>query len=442
MAMEIEYLPIDRLMFYERNARTHSDEQIEQIRASIREFGFTNPVLVDEKGELIAGHGRTTAAKLEGLVEIPSIRLSSLSPSQVRALRIADNQLALNAGWDLELLSDELQELDVEDYDLSLVGFDGQFLDGLLDGSILGEDDYGAEDEEEDTPGPPEDPVSVFGDLWLLGPHRLMCGDSTSIDSVERLTDGRPVSLLVTDPPYNVDYQGKTSDALTIQNDSMSDDDFRQFLRDVYTAADVVMEPGAAFYIWHADSEGYNFRGAAHDVGWKVRQCLIWSKNSMVLGRQDYQWKHEPCLYGWKDGAAHYWGSDRKQTTVLEFNRPSRNGEHPTMKPVALIEYQVKNSSRRGQLVLDLFGGSGSTLIAAENQGRDACVMELDPRYVDVIINRWQNHTGKQAFHPENGKTYDEMESARSGGRRINVSENAANDPVHQIRERLKVVLV
>jgi site-specific DNA-methyltransferase (adenine-specific) len=224
-----------------------------------------------------------------------------------------------------------------------------------------------------------------------------MCGDSTASTEVERLMAGGKADLLLTDPPYNVAYEGKTAEALTIQNDSMSDDDFRQFLRDVYSTADTVMNPGAVFYIWHADSEGYNFRGAAHDVGWQVRQCLIWNKNSLVMGRQDYHWKHEPCLYGWKEGAAHYWGSDRSQTTVLDFNRPSRNGEHPTMKPVELFQYQVENSSKRRGVVLDLFGGSGTTAIACEKTGRHARLMELDPRYCDVIVKRWQQFTGKTA---------------------------------------------
>jgi len=205
--------------------------------------------------------------------------------------------------------------------------------------------------------------------------------------------------LLVTDPPYNVAYEGKTADALTIENDSMSDADFRQFLRNCYAAADSAMNPGAAFYIWHADSEGFNFRGAAFDIGWRVRQCLVWKKNTLVLGRQDYQWQHEPCLYGWKEGAAHSWYSDRKQTTILEFNKPQRNGEHPTMKPVDLIQYQVENSSRAGDIVLDLFGGSGSTLIACEKTGRRNCSMELDPKYCDVIVRRWQQYTGKRAMH-------------------------------------------
>ena len=416
MPLKIEYLPIADLLNYERNARTHSDEQIDQLVASIKEFGFTNPVLIDENNELIAGHGRTAAATRLGLDEVPAVRLTGLSKNQIKALRIADNQLALNAGWDLELLSQELQELETDGFDLELVGFDDNFLDDILDGSFM--EDNGSDEpaDDEPAPEPPEDPVSVTGDLWLLGKHRLLCGDSTSIDAVDKLCDGGLIDLLVTDPPYNVAYEGKTEDALTIQNDDMSDQEFRQFLRDVYSAADSVMRPGAAFYIWHADIEGYNFRGAAHDIGWQVRQCLIWNKNSMVLGRQDYHWKHEPCLYGWKAGAAHYWGSDRSQTTVLDFNRPNRNGEHPTMKPVDLIEYQIKNSSKRGDLVLDLFGGSGTTLIACDNTGRVARMMELDPKYVDVIVNRWQNLTGKQAVHAELNLTFDQIDAMRKGG--------------------------
>ena len=214
--------------------------------------------------------------------------------------------------------------------------------------------------------------------------------------------------LLVTDPPYNVAYEGGTKEKLTIKNDAMEDGDFRQFIRDCYRAADAVMRPGAVFYIWHADLEGFNFRGAAVDIGWTIRQCLIWTKNTLVIGRQDYQSKHEPCLYGWKDGAAHYWGSDRKQTTCLEFNRPLRNGEHPTMKPVDLIQYQVENSSRAGDVVLDLFGGSGTTLIACEKTGRSNRSMELDPKYCDVIVRRWQQYTGNRAHHANNGRDFGE----------------------------------
>jgi site-specific DNA-methyltransferase (adenine-specific) len=224
---------------------------------------------------------------------------------------------------------------------------------------------------------------------------------------VETLMDGAKADMLLTDPPYNVAYEGKTKEAMTIQNDAMGDSDFRQFLRDAFASADAVLKPGGVFYIWHADSEGYNFRGACHDIGWKVRQCLIWLKNTIVMGRQDYHWKHEPCLYGWKEGAAHFWASDRKQSTIIECNKPQRNGEHPTMKPVELMEYQIGNNTKPGQVILDLFGGSGSTLMACEKTGRAARLMEIAPKYVDVIVKRWQDFTGKQAVHAETGELFD-----------------------------------
>lgn len=242
-----------------------------------------------------------------------------------------------------------------------------------------------------------------------------MCGDSTNKESVERLAGGRLVDLFLTDPPYNVSYEGKTADALTIENDSMGDADFRSFLRSAYAAADSVLRPGGAFYICHADSEGYNFRGAAHDIGWDVRQCLIWKKQTLVLGRQDYHWIHEPILYGWKSGAAHYWGSDRRQTTVLEFDRPMRSAEHPTMKPTALFEYLIRNSTRRGETVLDLFGGSGTTMIASENTGRRSLLMELDPRYADVIARRWTDYSGEDAICSETGESFTERETRLAG---------------------------
>jgi len=263
--------------------------------------------------------------------------------------------------------------------------------------------------DEDQVPELVDDPVTVLGDVWLLGNHRLMCGDSTSIDAINILCNDRAVDMWLTDPPYNVAYEGKTKDALKIQNDSMGNEDFRIFLRDCCVTADTVMKAGAVFYIWHADSEGYNFRGACFDAGWKVRQCLIWKKSVLVMGRQDYHWKHEPCLYGWKDGAGHLWASDRKQTTILEFDKPQRNGEHPTMKPVALFEYQMLNNTKGGDIVLDSFGGSGTTIIAAEKNGRIGYAMELDPKYCDVIIKRWQDFTGKQATLESNGKTYNEL---------------------------------
>jgi site-specific DNA-methyltransferase (adenine-specific) len=384
---------IGQLLPYARNARTHDDAQVAQIAASIKEFGFNNPILIADDQSIVAGHGRLAAARKLGLTEVPVVRLSHLSDTQRKAYILADNRLALNAGWDNDLLKLELQELEIEGVDLEMLGFSKEELDGLLNSL---EPTEGLTDEDA-VPETPEEPITKPGDIWVLGKHRLMCGDSTSIDHLEKLCNGRQVDMWLTDPPYNVAYEGGTKEKLTIKNDSMDDDQFRQFLRDAYTAADAVMKSGAVFYIWHADLEGYNFRGAAKDCGWVVRQCLIWKKSSLVMGRQDYHWKHEPCLYGWKEGAGHLWAADRKQTTILEFDKPSRNGEHPTMKPVALFEYQMLNNTKGGDIVLDSFGGSGTTLVAAEKNGRVAYLMELDPKYCDVIVKRWEEFTGKKA---------------------------------------------
>lgn len=390
--MKIQEIEIEKLIPYARNSRTHSDDQVAQIAASIKEFGWTNPILVDGEAGIIAGHGRLAAARKLGLKKIPVIELSHLSPTQKKALIIADNKLALNAGWDNEMLALEFEELEIDGFDLALTGFGDEERDALKPEQVT----EGLTDEDA-VPDVPEEPKTKPGDIYQLGKHRLMCGDSCSITDMEKLCDGQLVDMWLTDPPYNVAYEGKTKDSLTIKNDSMADEQFRQFLRDAYVTADTVMKPGAVFYIWHADSEGYNFRGAAQDAGWKVRQCLIWKKSTMVMGRQDYHWKHEPCLYGWKDGAGHLWATDRKQTTILEFDKPSRNGEHPTMKPVALFEYQMLNNTKGGDIVLDSFGGSGTTLLAAEKNGRYARLMELDPKYCDVIVKRWEEFTGKKA---------------------------------------------
>ncbi len=402
----IKSVPVEQLIPYARNARTHNDEQIAQIAASIREFGWTNPILVDGERGIIAGHGRLAAARKLGISEVPVIELRHLTEAQKRAYILPDNQLAANAGWDTDLLKIELGDLAEQHFDLSLLGFDAEFLDGLL-----------ADDPQEGLTDPDEAPetqetvVTVSGDIWLMGNHRLLCGDSTSIDAVQGLMDGQAADMLLTDPPYNVAYEGKTKETLKIKNDSLSNESFRQFLTDAFSTACIVMKQGAVFYIWHADSEGYNFRGACSDAGFVVRQCLIWEKNALVMGSQDYHWQHEPCLYGWKDGAAHLWASDRKQTTILRFDRPNRNGEHPTMKPVALFEYQMLNNTKGQDIVLDLFGGSGTTMIAAEKNGRSSRLMELDPKYCDVIIRRWQNFTGKKAIHAATGKTFDEVAS-------------------------------
>lgn len=382
--LEIKYVAIDKIIPYINNPRVN-EHAVDVVAGSIAEFGFKNPIVIDQNNVIVAGHTRLLASRKLGLDEVPTIQVTDLTEQQIKAFRIADNKTSEFAEWDMELLEIELEGLD----DI-FTGFDEEeFNDimGTYDG--IKEDDY-----EIDVP---ENPQSKLGDIYQLGRHRLMCGDSTKKEQVERLMGGTRVDLFLTDPPYNVNYEGGTKDALTIKNDSMEDLDFRQFLVDAFAAADNVMKAGAVYYIWHADSEGYNFRGACFDVNWKVRQCLIWNKNSMVMGRQDYHWKHEPCLYGWKEGAGHLWASDRKQTTILNFDRPSRNAEHPTMKPVLLFDYQIKNNTKAEDVVLDTFGGSGTTLIACEQNGRNAYLMELGPKYVDVIINRWEELTGEEA---------------------------------------------
>ena len=389
-----ENVEIEKLIPYKNNARTHSDEQIEKIAKSMKEFGFINPVLVDGNLNVIAGHGRILGAKKLGMKEVPCLFIEDLTEEQKRAYIIADNRLAEDAGWDKELLKIELEDLKNMNFDITLTGFELEDFDFSMDETEVIEDEF------DETV--PEEPTSKKGEIYKLGKHFLMCGDSTDINDVEKLMNGVKADMLLTDPPYNVDYEG--GNGLTIQNDNMDDETFREFLRVSFFNANSVMKEGAVFYIWHADSEGYNFRGACHDIGWKVRQCLIWCKNTLVMGRQDYHWKHEPCLYGWKEGASHLWASDRKQTTVLEFDRPSVSKEHPTMKPVGLFDYLIKNNTKKDDIVLDLFAGSGTSIIACEQNGRIAYSMELDPKYVDVIISRWEKLTGQQAERIENGK--------------------------------------
>jgi site-specific DNA-methyltransferase (adenine-specific) len=395
-ATKIEWRSVEALIPYAKNARTHSDEQVAQIAGSIKEFGFNNPVLVDKENSVIAGHGRLMAARKLGMDKVPVVELEHLTELQRKAYVLADNRIALNSGWDTSMLSLELQDLK-DDIDLSLLGFDPDELDALLNPI---EETEGLTDEDA-VPDVPDEPKTKLGDIYILGNHRLMCGDSTSIDAVEKLMNGQLADQLVTDPPYNIAYEGGSKKREQIKNDEMADEEFRQFLKDVYIAANAVMKAGAVFYIWHADTEGYNFRGAARDMGWKVRQTLIWNKDNSAFGRSDYHWKHEPCLYGWKEGAAHLWATDRKQTTVIECKRPSKSDLHPTMKPVELMEYQILNNTKGSDIVLDLFGGSGSTMIASEKIGRCSRIMELDPKYCDVIVKRWEDFTGKQAVLSE-----------------------------------------
>lgn len=447
MAKAIELWPVDRLIPYERNARTHDAAQVDKIAASMVEFGFTNPVLVDENDGIIAGHGRLMAAKKLGMTEVPVIPLTHMTDAQRRAYILADNRLALDAGWDDDLLAQELADLQQDGFDLSLTGFDDDEIDGLL---IDPDEGDGASDEDA-VPETPFYPTSVTGDIWILGSHRVMCGDSCSIDAVLRLMDGKQADCMWTDPPYNVAYEGAAG---KIQNDDMDDDKFRQFLRDAFVTAFAVMREGGPAYIAHADTEGLNFRGAFKDAGFKLSSCLIWRKNSLVLGRSDYHWMHEPILYGWKEGAAHRWFGARDKTTIHELEdspftqigdnewqitlgeetlivrgrdltvesahgsvffeeKPTKSGDHPTMKPVALIERMLANSTKRNSIVLDLFGGSGSTLIACQKLGRSARLMELDAKFVDVIVRRWQDFTGHHAVHEQDGCTFNEMVELR-----------------------------
>lgn len=390
--MQVLPRPVDELIPYARNARTHSDAQVAQIAASIKEFGFNNPILT-RGADVIAGHGRLLAARKLGMETVPTIDLAHLSKTQARAYVLADNQLALNAGWDAEMLGLELSELDAEGFDLSLLGFDD--VEALLNQAEPGGLLPGVD--EDAVPAPPPIPVTKSGDLWVLGRHRLLCGDSTSTDAVQVLGGGQMFDMLWTDPPYGVAYVGGTKDKLTIQNDDLDDEGLTDFLRAALGCAWASCRAGASWYV-AAPSGPLNhcFSTVLKDLGvW--RQSLNWVKNTFAMGRSDYHYRHEPIFYGWKEGAAHYFVDDRTQDTILEFDKPSRNAEHPTMKPVALIERCINNSSKPGQLVLDLFGGSGSTLIAAEKTGRTAYLMELDPVYCDVIVTRWEALTGGKA---------------------------------------------
>ena len=379
--MEIVYKNIDDIKPYAGNPR-RNDKAVEKVAESIRQFGFKQPILIDEDDIIIAGHTRQLAAKKLKMQQVPCIYVDDLTPEQVKAYRLADNKVAEFAEWDFDLLNQEL--LNIPEIDMTAFGFVMPW-----EAVEVKDDDYEI--------NVPAEPRTKPGDIYKLGRHRLMCGDSTSAKCVQALAGGIQMDMLLTDPPYNVEYTGKTKDTLTIVNDKQNNEQFRAFLTDAFMAACEAMKPGAVFYIWHAELEGLNFRAACKAAGLEVRQCLIWNKNTMVIGRQDYQWKHEPCLYGWKEGAGHLWASDRKQTTVLNFDRPTRNKEHPTMKPVKLFDYQIQNNTKGGDCVLDLFGGSGTTLIACEQNGRSAYIMELDPKYCDVIIDRWEALTGGKA---------------------------------------------
>lgn len=385
----VEMVPLRTLVPDHRNARKHNDRNIEEIKRSLRDFGQHRPFVVQRKtNRVIIGNGMLEAALELGRTEGLVLWVDDDDATATRRA-LADNRTAELAEWDDNILSDLLRSLgDVP----NVPGWDDDEIQRLLGDTA----EIGGMADVDDIPEVPE-PRTKRGDLWTIGKHRLLCGDSTDGGTIMRLMHGELADLILTDPPYNVAYTGKTQDALTIQNDAMAENEFMAFLGKAFSAADSVMRPGAVFYIWHPDISGLTVRLACATAGWRVRQCLIWNKNSMVLGQQDYHWQHESCLYGWKSGAAHLWANDRKQVTVLNFDRPTRNKEHPTMKPVALFEYLLLNNTKSGDIVLDPFVGSGTTVIACENHGRRARVVELDPVYCDVILTRWETYTGQTA---------------------------------------------
>ena len=398
----IERWPLERLIPHARNARTHSEEQVAQIAGSIAEFGFVNPVLVGDDGVIVAGHGRVLAARKLGLTEVPVIVLSHLTPTQRRALMIADNRIATNAGWDDEMLAAELAALRDEDVDLGLLGFDDAEIDRLLAGT----DDETADLDE--APEPPAEPVSRPGDLWICGEHRVLCGDATVLADVEKVLGGELADMAFTDPPYNVNYANSAKDKLRgknrpILNDALGED-FGALLYDA--CVNILTVTKGAVYICMSSSELDTLQKAFREAGGKWSTFVIWAKNTFTLGRSDYQRQYEPILYGWKDGTDHYWCGARDQGDVWFFDKPHKNDLHPTMKPVALVERAIRNSSKSRDIVLDPFGGSGTTLIAAERAGRRARLIELDPKYVDVIVQRWQATTGGNATHAATGKLF------------------------------------
>jgi len=395
--MKIETADINTIKPYENNPRKLKDSAIDKVAMSLKEYGFRQPIVVDKDRVIVVGHTRYRASKKLGFKEVPITIADNLTPEQINAYRIADNRTAEESEWDSELLKMEIKDLEAKDFKLDLLGFNEDQLNDMLF-----EEKQGLTDEDE-VPEAPEEPISKLGDIWKLGNHKLICGDSTILNNYEKLFNENKADLLMTDPPYNVDYEGKTKDKLTIQNDSKNDDDFLQFLTDAFNNCAIHLKLGCSFYIFHSDWYGLEFRQSIKNSDLELKQNLIWAKNSMVMGRQDYQWQHEPCLYGWKRGASHSWYSDRKQTTIIKYDRPSKSKLHPTMKPVGLVEYLIKNSSKQEDIILDPFLGSGTTLMACEKQGRICYGVELDPKYCDVIIKRWENFTGAKA-KLENGQ--------------------------------------
>ena len=386
---DMQLVPVSKLVPYVNNARTHSPEQVMKLRSSLREFGFINPIIIDRDYGIIAGHGRLLAAKEEGITEVPCVFVDYLTEAQKKAYILADNRMAMDAGWDEELLRVEIEALQGEAFDVSLTGFDEKELADLFkDGS-----DSGAADDDYDLSAALEKAAFVErGDIWTAGRHRLMCGDATSAEDVAALMDGRKANLILTDPHYVVSF--KSSSGLTIQNDSMKNEEFYNFLLSAFKNMADHLEKGGAAYVFHADTEGLNFRRAFIDAGFHLAGCCIWVKDSLVLGRSDYQWQHEPVLYGFMQNVKHPWYSDRKQTTIWNFAKPKRSANHPTSKPLDLLGYPIGNSTQENAIVIDTFGGSGSTLMSCEQMNRTCCTMELDEKYASVILRRYVDDTG------------------------------------------------
>ena len=397
---EMQLVPIAKLVPYVNNARTHSPEQITKLRSSLREFGFINPVIIDRDFNVIAGHGRILAAKEEGITEVPCVFADHLSEAQKKAYIIADNRMAMDAGWDEELLRVEIESLQGMDFDPLLTGFDEKELAALFDdGMEAKEDDFDVDAELQ------KPTFSKNGDVWTLGRHRLVCGDSTKAETYTTLMEGVKANLVITDPPYNVNYEGSAG---KIKNDNMANEKFYEFLLAAFENMESVMASDASIYVFHADTEGLNFRRAFADAGFYLSGCCIWKKQSLVLGRSPYQWQHEPVLYGWKKNGKHQWYTGRKETTIWEFDKPKKNGDHPTMKPIPLLAYPIQNSSMANSVVLDPFGGSGSTLIACEQTDRICRIIELDEKFCDVIVNRYIEQAGSAdgVSVLRNGRTY------------------------------------
>lgn len=407
--LKIVTLAIDLLIPYTNNSRTHSTEQVAKIASSIKEFGFNDPIAIDAANGIIAGHGRLMAARLLGLTHVPTIQLGHLNKEQQRAYILAHNRIALDAGWDTELLQLELQELQNAGFELAETGFDTSELEALMNPEISMQGLVDADS----VPEVKSDPTSISGDTWLLGEHRLRCGDTTNLNDVELLMAGVKADLVFTDPPYNVDYEGYTDEKLKIEKDSMSDEQFKQFLRDIFASYSIIVKDTASLYVCHGSIYQREFQNALEENNFNVRNQIIWAKSNFGWGFGRYKFKHEPIFYCHVKGQSDAWYGDKTQSTLWNVDKPSANKVHPTMKPIELIEMALHNSSKPKDVVVDLFGGSGSTLIACEKNGRKCYTMELSPHYCDVIVQRWQEFTGKKATLETNGLSFEDVANGR-----------------------------